>query len=314
MRCFKPLQAYKTDGGDVIFYDRHGRDRPIQLRCGQCVGCRVARSEDWAVRCMHESKLHTSSVFLTLTFDKEKCKVPEGIYHYPFQKFMKRLRKSREIVHVDVEAFASGARKYRIIERPKIKYFMCGEYGEEFGRPHYHAIVFGVDFPDKVVFKKDPLLYRSRDLERLWPFGFSSIGSVTFESAQYVAGYVVTRKTGEEADDYYWRVHPETGELVQVPPEFGHMSLKTAIGLEFLERYTMDVYTQDTCVVNGTRKRPPKFYDKKRLRFLDAYSDDVLAQRTAQALALEADSTQDRLAVQEQVVKARLALKRKFLE
>lgn len=314
MRCFHPITAYRTDGGDVLFYDRNGRDRPLQIRCGRCIGCRVARSEDWAVRCVHESKLHSSSVFVTLTFDSDKCRVPEGIYHYPFQKFMKRLRKSREVVHVDVEAFASGAKKYRTITRPKIKYFMCGEYGTDFGRPHFHALLFGVDFPDRKILKKDPLLYRSAELERLWPFGFSSIGDVTYESAQYVAGYVVTRKTGEEADDYYWRLHPVTGEMHKVPPEFGHMSLKSAIGHEFLEQFTSDVYTQDQCVINGSKKRPPKYYDKKRLRYLDSYSDDILWQRQQKGVAMEADSTEDRLAAAEKVASARLALKRKFLE
>lgn len=266
------------------------------------------------MRCVHESRLHDSNVFLTLTFDSEKCKVPEGIYHHPFQKFMKRLRKSREVLHIDVLAWASGEKKYRHITRPKIKYFMCGEYGEEFGRPHYHALVFGVDFPDKKILKRDPLLFRSAELERLWPFGFSSIGAVTYESAQYVAGYVVSRRTGQEAEDHYWRVHPATGEVVPVPPEYGEMSLKPGIGFEYLDRFTSDVYTQDQCVINGTRRRPPKFYDKKRLRYLDVYSDDVLAERQRKALDLEADSSQDRLAVQERVTLARQALKRKFLE
>lgn len=315
MRCFHPVTAYRTDGGDVLFYDRNGRDRAIQIRCGKCIGCRVSRSEDWAVRCCHEAKQHDTSVFLTLTFDSEKCRVPEGIYHYPFQKFMKRLRKSREIVHIDVQSWASGARKYRSVTRPLIKYFMCGEYGENFGRPHYHALVFGVDFPDKKILKHKPmLLWTSAELEKLWPYGFSSIGSVTYESAQYVAGYVVTRKDGEEADDHYWRVHPVTGEMVQVPPEYGHMSLRSAIGKEFISRYTADIYTTDEAIVNGVRHRTPKYYDKQKLQYRDSYSDEVLWERQKMALALEADSSQDRLAVQEQVARARLSLKRKLLE
>lgn len=314
MRCFAPIQAYQTDGGDVHFYDRNGRDRPLKLRCGQCIGCRVSRSEDWATRCVHESKQYDSSVFLTLTFDDGKCRVPDSIYHYPFQKFMKRLRKSVECVHIDVDGFASGARKFRTVVRPRISYFMCGEYGENFGRPHYHALVFGVDFPDKVLFRQSPELFRSAELERLWPFGFSSIGAVTFESAQYVAGYIVGRKTGKDAEDHYYRLRPATGELVPVEPEYGHMSLRPAIGAGFIEKFTSDVYTQDVCVVNGVKRKPPKFYDKKRLRFLDEHSDRVLWQRQSMALALEEDSTEDRLRVQEQVVLARLAQKRRYLE
>ena len=75
---------------------------------------------------------------------------------------------------------------------------MCGEYGDKLGRPHYHAIIFGVTFVDKKLWsiRRGNNLYRSATLEKLWPYGFSSIGTVNFETAAYVARYVTKKITG----------------------------------------------------------------------------------------------------------------------
>lgn len=321
MRCFHPLSAWKTDSGEVIFHDRNGRDRELQLRCGQCIGCRISRSQDWAVRCVNEKALYDSSVFLTLTWDDEKMRAigrstPISLDHRPFQLFIKRLRKSREVLHVDVEAWAAGARKYRYLTRPRMSYFMCGEYGENFSRPHYHALVFGVEFPDRKLFKTNPMpLYRSAELERLWPFGYSSFGDVTLESAQYVAGYVVGRRTGPGAEDHYKRVNLATGEVVEVSPEYGKMSLRPGIGTRFFDKFNTDVTVRDSVVVNGREFKPPKYYDRRLREKIDGFlADDIEFRRYKTAIALEADNTEDRLRVAETVVRSRLALKRRILE
>lgn len=267
------------------------------------------------MRCCNEKLFHDQSVFLTLTWDDEKCRAldvpsPVSLDDRPFQLFMKRTRKARP-----------GLR---------LSYFMCGEYGDVKQRPHYHAIVFGLGFTDQVLFKTDPFnLFRSKELERLWPFGNSLIGEVTKETAQYVAGYLVAKDDREDSPRYE-RMNVKTGEVFSVAREFARMSLKPAIGLRFLEKFTGDVSVRDASVINGKEFRPPKYYDRKMKGYMK-YSPDHseyfpsmpldaarfasnAEARAERGLSLKADSTPARLRVQEAVVRSRLALKRRLLE
>lgn len=114
--------------------------------------------------------------------------------------------------------------------------------------------MFGIDFPDKELFKikKGVRLYTSKTLSALWPYGFSTIGDVTFESACYVAGYITKKITGKNADDYYGdRVHP-----------YVTMSRRPGIGRTWLKKYVRDVYPHDEIIIRKNKKcHPPKYYD-----------------------------------------------------
>jgi len=180
MACYHPVQAYLGEDGVVTFAERrtHGSVSCLRLPCGKCVGCRLERSRQWAVRCMHEAQLHDRNCFITLTYDEAHVPAGFSLRYRDFQLFMKKLRK-----------FAGHP----------VRFFMCGEYGGEHSRPHFHACLFGFDFPDKVQFKRvggGAVIYRSSVLERLWLQGFSTIGAVTFESAAYVARYVMKKLDG----------------------------------------------------------------------------------------------------------------------
>lgn len=277
---------------------------------------------------MHETRFHHNSVFLTLTLDDKKNKnmfpypLTDREFHRPFQLFMKRLRKSREALFVDLETWR------RRTARPRLAYFMCGEYGEREKRPHWHAIIFGVDFPDMKLFKTNPFdLYRSAELERLWPAGNSLIGAVTKETAQYVAGYCVSLDDRPEHEKYSRMVD---GRVYQVAQEYGNMSLKPAIGLRHIEKFHGEVTVRDAAVVAGREYRPPRYYDRQlggymrydrengfynpRQPLASKEFKDIKAARAAYALELAADSTPARLKTQETVVKSRTALKRRILE
>ena len=81
---------------------------------------------------------------------------------------------------------------------------MCGEYGEDFSRPHYHALLFNCFCPDRKKHStgdSGSVIYTSEALTKLCPFGLSSIGDVTFESAAYVARYVMKKITGDAASN-----------------------------------------------------------------------------------------------------------------
>jgi hypothetical protein len=184
MACYKPLTAYQCADRSIIWREIPGADvvRTLSLPCGQCVGCRLERSRQWAVRCMHEAQMHTSNCFITLTYAPEFIREAKdlSLNYEHFQLFMKRLRKR--------------------FTGKTIRFYMAGEYGELRDRPHFHACIFGLDFEDKKFLKRTEtgsILYTSKILEELWPYGYSSIGDVNFESAAYVARYIMKKVNGK---------------------------------------------------------------------------------------------------------------------
>lgn len=248
MACYHPLKGVRggvnSNGKRPLLFDVRvvdcGSQIPIQVPCGQCVGCRLERSRQWAMRCMDEAQMHKNNSFITLTFNDKNLPKDGSLDVRHFQLFMKKLRKTI---------------------KQSVRYYHCGEYGEKFGRPHYHACLFGYGFPDKYLFKLTNTgfkLYRSPILERVWPFGNSMIGDVTFESAAYVARYVMKKITGEMADEHY--VNKRTGELRK--PEYTTMSRRPGIGFSWFEKYSKDVFPSGTKVVRGVEVRCPRYYDQ----------------------------------------------------
>lgn len=176
--------------------------------------------------------------FVTLTYNDAHVPRVNGrltLRPRDFVLFMKKLRKLR----------------------PGVRFLQAGEYGSK-GRPHHHALLFNCRLDDLEVFgvSKTGVLYRSRFLERLWPFGFSSVGTVTSNSASYVARYTL-KKIIEEGGS------PGGG----VEPEYMTMSRKPGIGRMFLDRYLSDIYPHDRVVMfNGVGdvvlSKPPRYYDE----------------------------------------------------
>lgn len=238
MPCYHPLHAYKGKSEDSykikIAFRRSDswRGEKIELPCGQCIGCRLERSRQWAIRCVHEASLYDKNCFLTLTYNDENLPKDGSLKLEDYQLFMKRLRKR----------FGQG-----------IRFFHCGEYGEEQGRPHYHSLLFNHDFSDKKYFKTENgnAVYTSDELDGLWKKGHGIIGDVTFESAGYVARYALKKVTGEKAVSHY-------GDK---KPEYCTMSRRPGIGFKWFEKFLGDVYPKDDVWVNGVLCKPPKYYD-----------------------------------------------------
>ena len=295
MACYHPLKGYRsaelTANGKrkIVFNRNHGFvDLPVTVPCGQCVGCRLERSRQWAIRCHHEASLHENNCFITLTYANEHLPNNGSLDLSHQQKFFKRLRK-----------------KYG----PDIRFYACGEYGAKYGRPHYHACVFNHDFEDRTLWKttNEVPLYRSKSLETLWPYGHSSVGNVTFQSAAYVARYIMKKVTGELADDHYTHVD-QNGEIHDRKPEYTTMSRRPGIGALWLKKYNKDVYPDDFIVLNGKKYRPPKYYDAQ----YELTNPDVLKtikkQRKLSTRQHAANNTPERLAVRETIQKTKLKL------
>lgn len=279
----------------MSFKRTDGAGRKLELPCGRCTRCRLEKSRQWAVRCMHELQMHDESAFANLTLDDEHWE--PSLDHKHFQGFMKRLRHARPDA--------------------AISYYMSGEYGEKYGRPHYHAILFGVGFPDKTYYGKSPSghhLYTSKELDALWQRGECKIGAVTFESAAYVARYVMKKLNGEKAESQYKRVDPATGEQIELKPEYSRMSLKPAIGRRWIEKYHPEVYPNDQVISRGHPAKPPRYYDLYLKTLEPELHAEVTLLREEKASTRKDDETPQRREAKEQVAIAGLKLKTRKLE
>lgn len=323
MPCYKPLQALSTDGvngkkvitilgskkddfDDSFLNFTPPHDHPVSewchsqspttsltLPCGQCVGCRLDRSRNWALRSIHEASLYEDNCFITLTYRPEDVPPNGSLVKQDFTNFIKRLRFQ----------YGSG-----------IRFYMCGEYGENFSRPHYHALLFNFDFADKRFFKTSHgnKLYTSDSLSRLWPFGYHWIGTVTYNSAAYIARYCLKKVNGLMSDFHYSR-QDKNGCSYSLVPEYNNMSRKPGIGSDWFKKYQSDVFPHDSVVHDGKKLRVPRYYDKLfEIKYPDDY-ERIKSLRSEKALRHQADNTVTRLQVKEYCQIARLGrLKRDF--
>jgi hypothetical protein len=244
------------------------------------------------MRSYHEQQLHDENCFVTLTYDDDHLPYPPEVDNREHQLFMKRLRKR------------FGA---------DIRFFMCGEYGEQLGRPHYHYILFNFDFPDKELAfetKRGDKLYSSESLKKLWPYGFSSIGDVTFESSAYVARYITKKINGDMKEEHYRFFDKDTGELVLDPrtgnpyllrQEFTRSSKRPAIGKEWLEKYLGDVYPHDYVIIRGKKVKPPRYYDRQYEVAYPSDFEELKCRRVANAEKHVDNNTPERLNVREKL-------------
>ncbi|QXN75131.1 replication initiator protein [Microvirus mar29] len=271
--------------------------------CGNCIGCRLEYSKQWADRCMLEVQYHERACFITLTYDNDH--VPRKVYSSSggsgplfalslskrdLQLFFKRLRK----------AFPSC----------RIRYFGCGEYGPNTLRPHYHVILFGVDFDDKEDFRPSKTLnkmYTSEKLNRIWSFpprrgesyfnnsptvaGIATVQPVTWETCAYTARYVTKKLKGPLASFY---------EGHNMEPPFSCMSRRPGIGRQYYDDHP-ELWDNDYINVStpegGMKFRPPKYF-MKLLEQDDPYSAEAMKE-VRKAFALQQSLTLEELSQME---------------
>lgn len=271
MPCYHPISAWdftdyssNPDKLDIRFGPFFGRDnsdhRLLMMPCRHCVGCRLARSREWANRLMLEMLYHDESWFLTLTYDDEHLPtsyavddvtgevvaVHATLVKSDLQKFLKRLRFSGQVV----------------------RYYCAGEYGSNTYRPHYHLILFGLHLMDIKPLNRNPLgqvYYQSDYISKLWPFGYHILGQVTWQSCSYVARYTMKKATHGIDKSYYRKAN--------IVEEFQTMSLKPAIGRQFYDDHP-DIFDFDKfnfSTSDGGRAIIPPEYYRKLKRQSDPY-------------------------------------------
>lgn len=266
----------------------------LHVPCGKCIGCRISRSKMWAARCYHEASLHKHNCFVTLTFNNEHLPANYSVSVRDVQLFQKRLRK-----------------KY---PHKKIRFFAAGEYGDKDLRPHYHLLIFNHSFSDQKIHsqKNGNILYTSEILSSLWThprtgksLGYTTVAPLTYQTAAYTARYILKKVGGDPAADHYERVHPLSGKLVRVNPEFSTQSNKPGIGSGWFDKYKSDIYPSDFIIVDGKKHPVPKYYINK---LQEADQVKVVRGRKAAALKQKADNTPARLKVREAVLSDKLKM------
>lgn len=205
----------------------------MYVPCGKCLGCRMSKSREWSTRIIHESEYYPEgSIFLTLTYSEENLPEDKSLNKDEFINFMRRLKR-------------------RFDDR-KLKYFACGEYGETYGRPHYHAIVMGVDFKELLprfrgMNKKGNKVWSSDFLETIWKKGNNQIGSLSYKSARYVADYV-----GKQDD------RPEMCAFRELP----FMLMSQGIGKRWCLAHREQILENMDITIQGKSVGIPKYYQK----------------------------------------------------
>ncbi|QCS36283.1 replication initiator protein [Capybara microvirus Cap1_SP_216] len=216
--CFHTRTIKRPDNGS-----------PMVVPCGNCMACRIARSREWSLRLLMELESHDfKGCFITLTYDDEHLPNDYGLHKEDLKNFWKRLRKDLDF---------------------KIKYYACGEYGDTYGRPHYHAIIFGLD-PDD---------FTRRLLVDNWRFCSpdrfngtkQGLADVTIDSINYVTGYIQKKYNGDLAKEVY-------GEL-QPPFSSSSQGLGLETFLKNRERFENDGYIG----YQGVKYTIPRYFIKK---------------------------------------------------
>lgn len=231
------VDNYSGKHGVAFKMGADGCATPILLPCGKCIGCRLDKSREWALRCMMELKTCKGiAIFVTLTYNESR--VPMTYYADPdtglalpaltlrlddLQRFWKRLRKS--------------------LPDTKVRYFACGEYGERTLRPHYHAIIFGYYPDDLSVYQvcDTTTYYKSDFLDRVWNAGNVLVAPVNFNTCAYVARY--TAKKYMTLDDSFFDSH-------NLEKPFLVMSRRPGIGWDYMQEH-MSYFDSGKIYVNG---------------------------------------------------------------
>lgn len=266
MPCYHPMPAWRdTDGSIQLTHPPHDEQKFL-LPCAHCLGCAQSRSQGWALRCELEYHQHRSAAFTTLTYADEALPPFHSLDYDHVQQFLKRLR----------------GKLTRSKPKRTLRFFASGEYGETTSRPHYHAILYGIDSRDSDL------------VQDTWntptPMGLVHTVDATSATIAYVAGYVDKKARFRERNKQ--TVDKETGELLHewIAP-FIQMSRRPGIGAS--ARGSWPTYGPLTAegwkilsqqrnswrafaLLNGTKIQVPRYYNTAWKQVATAEDREIL--------------------------------------
>ena len=225
MQCLHPIcGVVPSNGGRIKLlpqtdYPRGNYPpfgRCVYVPCGKCLPCRINRRRELTcLQALEAKQASRSNWFLTLTYDDVRYFEYTGDVPY-------------SLVKDHLRDFCFSLRHHFKHLGRNFRYFACGEYGEIGERPHYHLSLFDLDefdlqLPTKVSIKdRDRALnlgklntfcdyhldengnpvFRSKLIEKFWPFGNYKLCLASTDTFQYVAGYVIKKLSGDKLKDF----------------------------------------------------------------------------------------------------------------
>jgi len=247
MPCALPLTAWQQPGIKKPLVGNtppRGPAELLKLGCGKCTNCRLNRAKHWALRCTLELQQHVSATFLTLTYQDKYC--PPTLEKKHLQAFLKRTRSALR----------------RSDPNRTLRFFANGEYGERYGRPHYHAILFGVSATER------------RALEALWRLGYCRADAITPGRIAYCAGYTM-KKAAYDRNAGYREQISEHGEPYTYQPPFLQMSRRPGIGSAAREHTTS---WRNYAILDGKKTALPRYLHQAWINAATETEQEILLQ------------------------------------
>lgn len=262
---YHPAKIFGKDLLDKQGYVYHRNNERYQLiPCRNCIGCRLDYSRQWANRGYLEMKYHKETWFVTLTYDDDHLPLPEEVTTKDGITYTDNGKWNTGIL--DKNHFTRFLHDIRqIYERETgktgIKFMGCGEYGDpkKTFRPHYHFILYGIEFPTKTLyeprFSEGNVYYRQKWIEQAWKYGISNVSEANWQTIAYVARYITKKINGEGSEDQY----AAAGKI----KEFFRAS--RGIGKQYYIDNKDKIYKTDKITVahgdQAITSTPPKYFD-----------------------------------------------------
>lgn len=221
IKSAKELESYFTSYSAFRNYMDKYMDYQY-IPCRHCVECKSRYAQEWSIRCYHEFQMREVGSFITLTIDTMKAK--DFLEEKNLRRYCKRCVKGNRYIKYPIDytlckgLLLDWLKKFRDYLYKKyeisIRYFGCGEYGEKdvSQRPHYHLLIFGYNFPDKIFYKnsdKGVPIYLSEELFKSWKYGICTVQDINHKACMYTAKYVMKKLSFKDAqsefEEYYGR-------------------------------------------------------------------------------------------------------------
>lgn len=301
MSCSQPSRLYPTGmtnaetGKESYIYERFKKyinegkpsvdlfsramknnDNFIEVPCGSCENCKADQAYEKAFRMMAEDKSSTASCVVNLTYDD--VHMPK-VFEYDVETGEVLSTFTNTLFYPDVQAFKKRLQrhfKYKYNE-DNIRSVVAGEYGDQYGRPHYHIVFYNLDIRDLVYrgkTKNGSDEYTSETISKLWGKGFVTIGDFSRETAQYVSNYILKKIKGGESEAHYKGLGKR--------PEFVISSRKPGIGADWLINHIED-YKKYGKLVIGTNSGLMELHSCQYLDRIIAEQDPEEAKRLKEA-------------------------------
>lgn len=292
MACSKPRTAYLTPEGKVTFSLKDDTARPIYLPCRRCELCLRARKSDLTVRLVMEGWSNPDSICATFTYSDDMLPPGRGLSKRDAQLLVKRIR-----VHVARAGL------------PTIRCHVVGEYSPKKLRPHLHVIVWNWFPADAVAAAHKSASGRpeftSQVLTDIWGKGRVTFQRFSASAAAYVAKHQASKLRVKGAAEL--AVVDEHGNWSFLPPEFELRPLRPGLGHAFFEKHQAQLLALDFIEVDGVKLPLPQYINTLAKRADPDRLSELKAERALRAAdpKVVANSTYERLAVREEVAKAK---------